>query len=135
LPQLLADERLKLQVTSFTNNLVDVERTPVKLSRVLDIVLTYGLKEQRKEGLVIHSVRLIDIRVESEDNTIGQNRNTTVRRCEVAKQLGGVIDRQIDVCQLALDKHLHLAVFADSIIDLLVLLRSHVAGESRDNLT
>lgn len=80
-----------------------------------------------QEWLLIHLVRGIEIGKEPVNLAIGKDRDTSGGNVEIPKELARVVDMQRLTYLLALDQDLNLAVLHDGVVDLLALLRPHVA--------
>jgi hypothetical protein len=98
-------------------------------------VLANGIKLQCEEGFVVHPVRRVDVREELVDDSVREDGYTGIRRREIPEELGGVIDAQLGIGGLALNKYPDLTIFANGVVDLFALLGADVASELGHYLT
>jgi len=117
---LMIDSRSK---TSFVSLRISGQQRRIDVEQVQD-----------QEGLVVHLVRGVEVRVELVDLAVRQHSDACFGHREVPEELRRVLDAQRLRRLLALHEHLDLALAHDGVVDLLTALHTDVGRELGDDL-
>ena len=120
-----------LQLRCRAENGINVKNGFAELLQLGNLVVPNIQNIDGEEGILVHLVGVVQIRVKPVILTIGQNGKLGGCGTEVAEELG-VVPIQVFCDSLALHQNDRLSVLHDGIIDLFALLDADISGKLRD---